>query len=68
MKPQTKIKMLIITCVVVALSLFVLSVYQIVEIAKAKKQIQQQEKQIEQLEKELDYYNNKVPTNITLRR
>lgn len=68
MKPQTKIKLLIITCIVVALSLFVLSLYQIVEISKAKKQIQQQEKQIEQLEKELDYYNNKIPASITLRR
>ena len=68
MKPQMKIKLIITFCIILALSLFVLSVYQLVEISKAKKQIYQQEKQIEQLEKELDYYNNKIPANITLRR
>ena len=59
MKSQRKIKLIIGLAVIVVISLFALTVFQLVKIYKTNQKIEQQNKQIEQLANQLEYYKNK---------
>ena len=62
MNTQKKVKFLIAVAMLFIVTLFVIVVAQIVNIAKTKNELSSQQQQIEQLEKELDYYKNKLPS------
>ena len=61
MSNQKKVKLVLCFAIFIIIALVFVSVYQIVDIAKTKKQIEAQQTQIEQLQKELDYNKNKLP-------
>ncbi|MBE5741010.1 MAG: hypothetical protein E7351_00530 [Clostridiales bacterium] len=60
MNQNTKVKLMIIGAITLIVSLFVISIIQIVQINKAKEEIAKQREQIEQLNKEIDFYKNKA--------
>ncbi len=57
-----RIKFVIALATIILVALFALSVFQLVDLYKTKKEISAQRNQISQLEKELDYYKNKQPS------
>ena len=61
MNNQKKVKSLIGFLILLAITLFAVSIFQIVNINQTKQKITEQEKQIEKLEQELDYHKNKNP-------
>ena len=62
MKPNKRIKFLITLAITIVISLFVCVIFQIVNLNKTRRKIEQQREQIERLEKEIDYLQNKLPT------
>lgn len=54
-----RIKFIIFLAIVTLIALFALTVFQLIDLHKTKKQLTFQQEQISQLEKELDYYQNK---------
>ena len=54
-----RIKFIIFLAVIVLIALFTLTIFQLVDLHKTKKELTSQRDQITQLEKELDYYKNK---------
>lgn len=63
MNNQKKVKALISFLILIVVTLFVVSIFQIVNINKTKNKLIEQEKQIERLEQELDYHKNKNPND-----
>ena len=63
MNSPKRIKFIIMLAIVIVVALLGVIVFQIVNIAKAKKEIAKQQEQIRELNEKLDYYNNK--TNIS---
>lgn len=63
MNNQKKVKLLIAFCLLIVVALATAVVFQLIDISKTKKQLNNQEKQIEQLEQDLDYYKNKLPNS-----
>ena len=63
MNNQKKVKALISFLILIVITLFVVSIFQIVNINKTKNKLIEQEKQIERLEQELDYHKNKNPND-----
>ena len=61
MSNKSKVKFLLSFAIFIVIALIFVSVYQIIDIAKTKKQIETQQQQIEQLQKELDLNKNKLP-------
>ena len=61
MNNQKKVKTLISFLILIVVALFLVSIFQIVNINKTKNKLIEQEKQIERLEQELDYHKNKNP-------
>ena len=62
MSVQKKIKFLILIAILIVISLCTVVTFQIVNITKAKKQINNQQQQIQRLENQLDSFN-KTPDN-----
>ena len=60
MKSQAKVKFVIFLAITIILGLIALSIFSLVKISQAQKEIASQSQQIEQLEKELDYYKEKI--------
>ena len=54
-----RIKFIIFLATTLLIALFALTVFQLVDLYKTKKELVSQREQISQLEKELDYYQNK---------
>jgi len=63
MTSQPRIKLLLILTIVILLSLFALTGFQLFKLHKAKKQIAAQKQTIERLEKQIDYHENKLPNS-----
>lgn len=61
MNNQKKVKALISFLILLLVTLFTISIFQIVNINKTKSKLIEQQKQIEKLEQELDYHKNKKP-------
>ena len=57
-----RIKFIIFLAVTILIALFVLTIFQLIDLHKTKKELTSQREQISQLEKELDYYQNKQPS------
>lgn len=57
-----RIKFIIFLAVTILIALFALTVFQLIDLHKTKKELISQREQISQLEKELDYYQNKQPS------
>jgi len=57
-----RIKFIIFLAVTILIALFALTVFQLIDLYKTKKELASQREQISQLEKELDFYQNKQPS------
>ncbi len=61
MNSQKKVKFLIFLAILVVITLFVVIVFQLVNIIRINNKLDSQYQQISQLEEQLDYYKNKQP-------
>lgn len=57
-----RIKFIIFLATTLLIALFSLTIFQLVDLYKTKKELASYREQISQLEKELDYYQNKLPS------
>lgn len=61
MNNKRKVKSLICLLILIVVTLFTISIFQIVDINKTKHKLAKQDQQIEKLKEELDYHKNKNP-------
>lgn len=55
-----RIKFIITLATIILAALFVITIFQLVDLYKTKKVLIAQREQISQLERQLDYYKNKI--------